>query len=134
MYGTFKRHIHEERAAAFAVGPRNAEAPAKQVTPFAATPHGKVRNATAGVQDWSVGDLFPCTVQAVGDAHEGVKYQGADLHDADAVFERYDTYAEAEAGVRRYLKHIQTHGRPRARMIRNLQRSAGGVTWAGVAA
>lgn len=134
MYGTFKRHIHEERAAAFAVGPRNAEAPATQATPFAATPHGKVRNASGGVQDWSVGDLFPCTVQAVGDAHEGVKYQGADLHDADAVFAVHDTYAEAEAGVRRYLKHIQTHGRPRARMIRNLQRSAGGVTWAGVAA
>ncbi len=101
---------------------------------FAAEPNGKARNLTAGVQDWSVGPLYPCTVQVRGD-HECTQYQAADLHDADYTFEPRDTYAGAEADARRHLAHLEKHGRAKATQIRNLHNSKGGVhSFADVAA
>jgi len=100
---------------------------------FATQPNGTARNLTAGVQDWSVGPLYPCAVQMVGD-HDCTQFQAADLHDAGYTFERRDTYAEAEADARHHLAHLAKYGRVKAKQIHSLHAAKGGVSWAAVAA
>ena len=138
MYGNIRKLNTAEqgivRAASFAVGHHYAtlrdEAPAGR---FATEPNGTARNITAGVQDWSVGPLYPCTVAMVGD-HECTQYQAGDLHDDAYTFERRDTYAEAEADARHHLAHLAKYGRVKARQLHNLHEGKGGVSWAAVAA
>jgi len=137
MYGNIRKLNTAEqglvRAASFAVGRHtftDEQAPRGQ---FATTPNGKARNVTAGVQDWSVGPLYPCTVAMVGD-HGCTQYQAADLHDEGFTFERRDTYAEAEADARFHLAHLAKYGRVKAAQLRNLSECKGGVRWDAVAA
>ena len=121
MYGTFVRH-----------DPKHVD-----TRVFASTPNTRAKNVTGGVQDWSVGPLFPCIVSVVGNPHEegSVRYVAMDLHDASAAFPGRETYAAAEIDARRYLANIERHGgRERARMIANLHRANGGVSWGKVAA
>lgn len=136
MYGNLRRLNTAEhglvRAASFAVG-RHAIAEQAPAGKFATEPNGTARNLTAGVQDWSVGPLYPCTVQAVGN-HECTQYQARDLHDEDYTFERRDTYAAAEADARHHLAHLEKYGRVKARQLHNLHGGKGGVSWAAVAA
>lgn len=140
MYGNLRRLNTAEhglvRAALFAHGHGLVHNAAEQAPAgkFATEPNGKARNLTAGVQDWSVGPLFPCTVQARGD-HDCTQYQAADLHDDAYTFPRRDTYAEAEADARAHLDRLHDHGRARAKQIHNLHNSKGGVhSFADVAA
>lgn len=122
------------RASLFAQGHGAGIAEQAPAGKFAAEPHGKARNVTAGVQDWSVGPLYPCAVQMVGD-HDCTQFQAADLHDHTYQFERRDTYAEAEADARHRLAHLAKHGgRLRAKIVHNLQHARGGISWAAVAA
>ena len=140
MYGNLHRLNTAEhglvRAALFAHGHGLVHNVAEQAPrgQFATTPNGKARNLTAGVQDWSVGPLYPCTVGMVGD-HGCTQFQARDLHDDGFTFERRDTYTEAEADARRHLAHLEKHGRVKAAQIRSLHNSKGGVhSFADVAA
>lgn len=121
MYGTFVRH-----------DPNHVDTRA-----YASTPNTRAKNVTGGVQDWSVGPLFPCAVTVVGDPHEpaSVRYVALDLHDATAVFQGRFSYAAAETDARQYLANIERHGgRERARMIAGLHRANGCFTGAAVTA
>ena len=86
---------------------------------YATEPNASVANRTGGVQDWSIGELYPCTVQVVGNPHEvgGVWYQGVDLHDDSVEFPRRATYAAAENDVRRHLIFIRRFGRSMTALI-----------------
>jgi len=138
MNVNFKRYPDAERAAAFAVGRNGACCDSAEFLnqalggKFAPTPHGKVRNATAGVQDWSIGSLYPMTVEAVG--VEPVQFRARDLHDDGAQFERRATYAEAERDAAGYRERLEKYGRGRTAQINRLQHTKGAVTWAGVGA
>jgi len=121
MYGTFVRH-----------DPKHVD-----TRVFASTPNTRAKNVTGGVQDWSVGPLFPCVVSVVGDPHEAdsVRYVAMDLHDATAVFQGRFSYAAAETDARQYLANIERHGgRERARTIASLHNANGCVTGLSVAA
>lgn len=100
---------------------------------FATEPNGRARNVTGGVQDWSIGDLFPCTVQARGG--DRLIFQARDLHDDSWEAPIRPTYAEAEEDARAYLRDLNKHGRAHARQVRNLHNSKGGIhSFADVAA
>lgn len=102
---------------------------------YAPTPNTRAKNVTGGVQDWSVGPIFPCAVTVVGNPHEegSIRYVALDLHDATVQFPGRESYAAAETDARQYLANIERHGgRARARMVANLHRAHGGVSWSKV--
>jgi hypothetical protein len=119
MYGTFVRH-----------DPNHVD-----TRVYASTPNTRAKNVTGGVQDWSVGPIFPCAVTVVGDPHEpaSVRYVALDLHDATHSFPARESYSAAETDARQYLANIERHGgRERARMIANLHRAHGAPSWSKV--
>lgn len=114
MYGTFVRH-----------DPKHVD-----TRVYASTPNTRAKNITGGVQDWSVGAIFPCTVTVVGNPHEpgAARYVALDLHDATAVFPSRESYAAAEIDARHYLALVERHGgRARARLVASLHASKGGA-------